>query len=209
MLASLVFAKRLKKKTLLKGKPFHKIRFYDALTASGLRALRFRKEMPEDLIQKVIGCDLSVCAINTFKRNLILNGLEGDDRIGIQIGDTNQVMYSTPEPEKFDIIDLDPYGSMVPFLYTTLNAFHKEGLLCVTCTDTRVLCGSDKHKCYYLYRSARGGTRTIQEHGLRVAVHTINTMANFLGKSVKVLLAVQSDFYIRVFVEVRKSKKEC
>lgn len=42
-----------------KVKEFQKIRFYDALTASGLRALRFRQEIPDELINKVVGCDLS------------------------------------------------------------------------------------------------------------------------------------------------------
>ena len=51
-------------------------------------------------------------------------------------------MFNTKESDKFDIVDLDPYGSMVPFLYSALKALRKGGLLCVTCTDTRVLCGS-------------------------------------------------------------------
>ena len=79
-------------------------------------------------------------------------------------------MFNTSESDKYDIIDLDPYGSMVPFLYSTLKAIRKGGLLCVTCTDTRVLWGSDRHKCFYLYRSSRGGTHTKKEHGLRVAI---------------------------------------
>ena len=72
--------------------------------------------------------------------------------------------------EKFQIIDLDPYGSMVPFLYSTLNAISKDGLLCVTCTDTKVLCSTDRHKCFYLYRSSRGGTHNKKELGLRIAL---------------------------------------
>lgn len=56
-------------------KKFEGVRFYDALTASGLRALRFRKEIPEEMIQLVKGCDLSDQAIEIFKENLILNNL--------------------------------------------------------------------------------------------------------------------------------------
>lgn len=106
----------------------------------------------------------------------------------------------------FDIIDLDPYGSMVPFLNATLNSIKKKGLLCVTCTDSRVLCGVDKHKCFYLYRSVRGGSNTIRELGLRIILQKINDVANSLNRNIRVLLSIQSEFYFRVYVEVVKSK---
>ena len=40
-----------------------------------LRALRTRKEIPDHLLSKVIGCDLSESAIASFKQNLKFNGL--------------------------------------------------------------------------------------------------------------------------------------
>lgn len=40
-----------------------------------LRALRVRKEIPSDLLKKVIGCDMSDSAIDTFKANMALNDL--------------------------------------------------------------------------------------------------------------------------------------
>jgi len=42
----------------------------------------------------------------------------------------------------FDVIDLDPYGSVTPFLDSALHACD-DTLLCITCTDSRVLCGPD------------------------------------------------------------------
>lgn len=118
-------------------------------------------------------------------------------------------MFNTDEKNLFDIIDLDPYGSMVPFLYSTIKSLKKNGLLCVTCTDSRVLCGIDKHKCFYLYRSIRGGTHNFRELGIRVMLNKINEVANSLNKNIEVLLSVQSDFYLRVFVKIKKSKREC
>jgi tRNA (guanine26-N2/guanine27-N2)-dimethyltransferase len=40
----------------------------------------------------------------------------------------------------FDVIDLDPYGTAVPFLESTLNALADGGLIAVTFTDMAVLC---------------------------------------------------------------------
>lgn len=42
---------------------------------TSLRALRVRKEMPDELLSKVIGCDMSETAIETFKENMKLNEL--------------------------------------------------------------------------------------------------------------------------------------
>lgn len=91
-------------------------------------------------------------------------------------------MYNVSPEDNFDIVDLDPYGSMVPFLHSAMKSLNNGSLLCVTCTDTWVLCGSDWHKCYYLYRSARGGSHTIQDLGIRVVLHTLNLHANTLNK---------------------------
>lgn len=40
-----------------------------------LRALRARKEIPDELLNHVKGCDMSEAAIETFKANIKLNGL--------------------------------------------------------------------------------------------------------------------------------------
>lgn len=117
-------------------------------------------------------------------------------------------MFNLKFEDRFDVIDLDPYGSMVPFLYAALKSLKHKGMLCVTCTDTRVLCGADKHKCYYLYGSARGGNDMMEETGLRIALHTISNVAGQLGKTIKVLLSVQSDFYVRLFIQVIDRKRE-
>lgn len=44
---------------------------------------------------------------------------------------------------RFNVIDLDPYGTAVPFLDASIQAAADETLLCITCTDSRVLCGPD------------------------------------------------------------------
>ncbi|HEY6238901.1 MAG TPA: hypothetical protein VIZ68_06945, partial [Thermoplasmata archaeon] len=44
----------------------------------------------------------------------------------------------------FDYVDLDPYGTPVPFLDAALQGLGPGGLLAVTATDTRVLAGVDR-----------------------------------------------------------------
>lgn len=51
----------------------------------------------------------------------------------------------------FEVVDLDPYGSAVPFLESALNAMADGGLLAVTFTDMAVLCARTPHVCFYKY----------------------------------------------------------
>lgn len=57
-------------------KDFKGLRILDAMTASGLRALRMKIELPASLVSHVEGCDLSESAIALFKENIKLNGLD-------------------------------------------------------------------------------------------------------------------------------------
>lgn len=53
--------------------PSMSISYLDAFTASGLRAIRVKKELPEGLIDRIVACDLSPEAIDLARHNLELN----------------------------------------------------------------------------------------------------------------------------------------
>ena len=58
-----------------------------------------------------------------------------------------------PGKRGFSIIDLDPYGSAVPFLDSAMHSIQDGGLLCVTCTDMAVLSGAHGDACWSKYGS--------------------------------------------------------
>ena len=45
--------------------------------------------------------------------------------------------------DRFDVVDLDPYGSPATFLDGAVQSICDGGLLLVTCTDMAVLCGTE------------------------------------------------------------------
>lgn len=47
-----------------------------------------------------------------------------------------------PYETRFDVVDLDPYGSAAGFLDAAVQSVTDGGLLAVTCTDSGVLCGN-------------------------------------------------------------------
>lgn len=56
--------------------------------------------------------------------------------------------------EFYNVVDLDPYGTAIPFLESALSAIVNGGLLCVTFTDMAVLCARKPHVCFYKYGGA-------------------------------------------------------
>lgn len=80
--------------------------------------------------------------------------------------------------EFFNVVDLDPYGTAIPFLESAISATANGGLLCVTFTDMAVLCARSPHVCFYKYGGAPLGKEYCHEMALRMILYCINTIAN-------------------------------
>ncbi|XP_073743815.1 tRNA (guanine(26)-N(2))-dimethyltransferase isoform X2 [Callorhinus ursinus] len=117
--------------------------------------------------------------------------------------DARMLMYQHQKAsERFDVIDLDPYGSPAPFLDAAVQAVSEGGLLCVTCTDMAVLAGNSGETCYSKYGAMALKSRACHEMALRIVLHSLDLRANCYQRFVVPLLSVSADFYVRVFVRV-------
>ena len=126
--------------------PQRGIRILDALAATGLRSVRYLKEIP--LASHVTINDLEEVATTQARANCEKNNVDMS-KVAINTGDAIDFMYAHRKPlDNFDVIDLDPYGTVSPFLDSAVQAVADGGLMCVTCTDMAVLCGSFPEKCY-------------------------------------------------------------
>ncbi|KAK3307492.1 N2,N2-dimethylguanosine tRNA methyltransferase-domain-containing protein [Chaetomium strumarium] len=190
----------------------------DALSASGLRALRYAREIP--FATTVTANDILKAAAEAIERNAAHNKLS--NKISVSIDDALAHMYGVvvrelrkialgkgkPGPsEKYDVIDLDPYGSAAPFLDAAVQAVRDDGgLLCVTCTDSGVWASNGyPEKCYALYGGIPIKGWYSHEVGIRLILHAIESSAAKYGLSMEPLLSLSVDFYSRVFVRIRKS----
>ncbi|KAH6671904.1 S-adenosyl-L-methionine-dependent methyltransferase [Halenospora varia] len=187
----------------------------DALSATGLRALRYVQEIP--FTTSVTANDLLPAATKTIKMNIKHNGL--DEKIEARTGNATTHMYNVafgeskgfedaakPRP-KYDVIDLDPYGTAVPFLDAAVQAVRDDGgLLCVTCTDAGVWASNGyPEKSFSLYGGVPIKGQHSHEGGLRLILHAIATSAARYGLAMEPLLSLSIDFYARVFVKIHKS----
>lgn len=184
--------------------PTPHIRVLDALSATGLRALRYVKEIPH--VTSVTANDISSSATASIKLNAEYNGIT--DKIQPTTGDAKSLMYHTIAHAKdlFSVIDLDPYGTAVPFLDAAVQAVHDGGLLCVTCTDGGVFASVGfPEKTFSQYGGVSWKGTQGHEAGLRLILNAVATSAARYGLAVEPLLSLNVDFYARLFVRIRRS----
>lgn len=190
-------------------------RILDALSATGLRALRYSKEIEQ--VTLVVATDISAAAVEKIKLHTQHNNLRG--KVHAIAGDAKFHMYRIgsdaspvlPDGErgKYHVIDLDPYGSAMQFVDAAVQAVQDGGLLCVTCTDAGVFASVGYlEKTYALYGGLPIKGVHSHEGGLRLIIHAIASSAAKYGLAIEPLLSLSIDFYARVFVRVRKSANE-
>ncbi|KXS19358.1 N2,N2-dimethylguanosine tRNA methyltransferase [Gonapodya prolifera JEL478] len=184
------------------------ISILEALSATGLRSIRYAKEIKAPT--KIIANDLDPEAVEAIKRNVRYNGVP-EDSIVPNCGDANVVMHEHKSRRKFfNVVDLDPYGSASAFLDAAVQAVADGGLLCVTCTDLANLAGSGQtESCWAKYGGVPIPNAPFNhEMALRIVLHAIQSSASRYKRAIKPLLSCSIDFYIRVFVQVRTSPNE-
>ncbi|KAM5188683.1 tRNA (guanine(26)-N(2))-dimethyltransferase isoform 4-T4 [Callospermophilus lateralis] len=175
------------------------LRVLEGLAASGLRSIRFALEVPG--LRSVVANDASARAVDLIRHNVQLNGVA--HLVQPNQADARMLMYQHQKvSERFDVIDLDPYGSPAPFLDAAVQAVSEGGLLCVTCTDMAVLAGNSGETCYSKYGAMALKSRACHEMALRIVLHSLDLRANCYQRFVVPLLSISADFYIRVFVRV-------
>lgn len=70
-------------------------------------------------------------------------------------------------PVFFDVVDVDPYGSVAPFLDAAVQAVRPGGLICLTSTDMPVLCGNAPDVTFYKYGGAALKAKYMHEMAVR------------------------------------------
>ncbi|EFJ10436.1 hypothetical protein SELMODRAFT_153186 [Selaginella moellendorffii] len=177
------------------------IRVLEALAASGLRALRYAREV--EGIASVLALDSDKVAVEACARNIKLNGSVAASKVEAQQADSR--VYMLTHEKQFDVVDLDPYGSPSIFLDSAVQTIADGGMLMCTATDMAVLCGNNGEVCYSKYGSYSLRAKYCHEMALRILLATIESHANRYKRHIVPVLSLSVDFYIRVFVRIYTS----
>jgi tRNA (guanine26-N2/guanine27-N2)-dimethyltransferase len=173
--------------------------FADSICGVGPRGLRTSVEVPK--IDTVYLNDLNPIAIELAKESAKLNQVENKCFFG-----SNDVCkflnFEERDFRKFDIIDLDPFGSPSPYVDCVLRSVSNHGLISITATDTAVLCGVYPKVCYRKYYGFPIRSEYSNEIGIRILVSFIALTASRFDLSVIPYLCHSNLHYMRVYLKV-------
>mmetsp|Transcript_46901 Transcript_46901/g.100422 ORF Transcript_46901/g.100422 Transcript_46901/m.100422 type:complete len:608 (-) Transcript_46901:24-1847(-) len=187
---------------------------FEALAATGIRSIRYAKELgpgtrpAAEGIRKIVANDLEPSAVAHMRRNLEHNEVSSS-LVEVSCDDANGHMYSRrargpgSRPElAYDVIDLDPYGSCSPFLDAAVQAVVDGGLLLITSTDMPVLGGNNPETCFSRYGGTALKAGYLHEMALRLVLNAVSATAARFGREAQPVLSCSIDFYVRCFVRI-------
>jgi tRNA (guanine26-N2/guanine27-N2)-dimethyltransferase len=177
-----------------------KISVCEPLTGCGLRGIRFAAEV--DGVRKTLLSDINEQAFRLASYNVQINGLV--KRVTVTKKEANLVLSShSGRHRRFDFVDIDPFGSPVPFLDSAVRALHDGGLLALTATDMASLCGVHPRACIRKYGGKPLRTEYCHELAARLLAGCLTTVAAKHDLSVNVVFTHRGEHYIRVYATVK------
>ncbi len=166
----------------------------DGLAASGARGLRLANEcgVKADFVLN----DSNLAAAVLMKQNAEQNSL---GHVRIECRDLRSLLAD----EKFDYIDIDPFGTPIDFIDPAVQGCKNNGIIAVTATDTAPLYGVYPKTCLRRYGALSQRSPFAHETGLRILVGFIMRQAAAHDRAAQPLLCYHADHYFRCYLQVR------
>ena len=170
------------------------------LAASGVRGVRFGKELRKGIIEKIYINDYSPEAAKLIRKNLALN------KVKAEVSQEDATLFLL-KSAGFDYIDIDPFGTPNPFLDAAVKRISRTGVLAVTATDTSSLAGTYEKVCMRKYWAKPLHNELMHEAGIRVLIRKVQMIGSQYEKALVPVFSYFKDHYYRVFFACEKGKK--
>jgi len=176
----------------------------DGLTASGLRARRWLNELPAEMSERVSATivDLEEEALrwaeashNEFPPS------QGGGILEPSKGDLRSVVLRSGR----HWVDIDPYGSPMPFIDSAMQSMARSGVMEVSATDTAALTGSSRTALMRRYGARVRTDSLAHDSGMRVMLANFSRVAARHDRAIVPLLSVWDSHHLRVSFRVLKS----
>ncbi len=178
--------------------------FLEPLSGTGVRGIRLLLEAGAEY--GVLN-DAGREACRLTARNLLLNKLDG--RAAVYCTDASLIMLMLAHTGMhFDYIDIDPFGSPMPFLESALRVSRRGGILAVTATDTAPLSGTHPASCLRRYRAKPLRIGPSRETALRILVGAVARRAAEQDIAARPILAYYADYYLRAYFSLEKGARK-
>ncbi|NQV91599.1 peptide-methionine (R)-S-oxide reductase MsrB [Candidatus Woesearchaeota archaeon] len=173
------------------------------LAGSGIRALRFLKEVK--YIEHLFVNDFKEQFSDAFKDSLKFNNIKS---LKVQVFNEDALTFLFKQ-KKLDYIDVDPFGSPNPFLPSAVQSISKGGVLAITATDTAALTGTYPKVTQRKYWARNIKNYMMHEIGLRILIRKVQLQGIQFDKALIPILSYHKDHYFRVYFISEKGKEKC
>ena len=176
----------------------------DGLTASGLRARRWLNELPGGMSSRISATmvDLEKEALDwAISSHKEFPPSDGAGDLQAFQGDLRTAVLSSGR----HWIDIDPYGSPVPFIDSAMQSMARSGVMEVSATDTAALTGSSKTALMRRYGARVRTDCLAHDSGMRVMLSNIARIAARHDRTIEPLLSIWDSHHLRVSFRVLKS----
>ncbi len=177
----------------LEGSKKEGFRALDATGGTGIRGIRYGLEAGIDDITIL---EINDKAFETAKANAKSN-YPAARVINMSIQE-----FANCARERFDLIDLDPFGGIVPYVYDIMKMVRDGSLLFVTSTDSAVLCGAHYKACLKLYGAVPMHNELCHEIGLRILTGYVIKVAAGFNFGAEVLAGFFYKHYMRMHMKL-------
>jgi len=176
----------------------------EPLTSCGVRGIRFAAEVKG--VKNVLVNDINKKAFQLAKYNVKMNGL--GECVTVKNEDANYLLSCFGAPRKrFDAIDIDPFGSPVPYLDSAIRALRNGGLLALTATDMAPLCGVHPKACIRKYGGKPLRSEYCHELAVRLLAGCLATTAAKHDIGISVVFSHSTDHYVRIYATIKHGAK--
>jgi len=177
----------------------------EPLAGCGIRGIRFATEVKG--VEKVLINDINEKASQLARHNVHMNRL--GKRVTVKNEDANFLLAHYGAPRKrFDAIDIDPFGSPVPYLDSAIRALRNGGLLALTATDMAPLCGVHPKACIRKYGGKPLRTEYCHELAVRLLAGCLATTAAKHDIGISVVFSHSTNHYIRIYATTKYGAKK-
>lgn len=164
----------------------------DGLAGTGIRGIRFCREVRGDFSVTINDWNKEAFAI--IQKNI--------ERNNVHAIPSNRNLNTLLCDCSFDYIDIDPFGTPVPFIDNAVRGIRHKGIIGITATDTAALCGASRKACIRRYDAIPMHCEFMHEIGLRILLgYAVRTAAKY-DRAIFPLLCYAEGHYMRVYFSV-------
>ncbi len=174
--------------------------FADALAGTGARCLRVAHEVTAEV--RVHANDANPFAVAAIERGRAANRVPAEKLLA-----SNREAHAFLAARRYDVVDVDPFGSPMPFLDAAVRATRHGGLVCVTATDTAALAGTYPRVCRRRYAAdPLFNVPWRREVGLRILAGAVVRAAGRADRAAEPVLCVAHDHWMRVVARLEDGR---